>query len=123
MAAAARARVARRLLAMSDLKISDVAFGVGFGSVRQFNRVMVETYGLTPRELRERRGDGSLADGGELVLRLQLPRPYDWDRTLELVRCSAAPGVEQVTRATYRRVVETLGDDVGVLEAHRPAGG
>ena len=122
MAAAARARVARRLLAMSDLKISDVAFGVGFGSVRQFNRVMVETYGVTPRELRERRGDGSLADGGELVLRLQLPRPYDWDRTLDLVRCSASPGVEQVTRATYRRVVETVGDDVGVLEAHRPAG-
>lgn len=122
MAAAARARAARRLLAMSDLKISDVAFGVGFGSVRQFNRVMVETYGLTPRELRGRPGGGPLAGGGALVLRLRLPRRYDWDRTLELVRCSGAPGVEQVTQSMYRRVVETVRDDVGVLEAHRPEG-
>jgi AraC family transcriptional regulator, regulatory protein of adaptative response / DNA-3-methyladenine glycosylase II len=54
-----RLRLARRLLAETGMPVTDVAFASGFGSVRQFNASMRETYGLAPSELRGNgRGNG-----------------------------------------------------------------
>jgi AraC family transcriptional regulator of adaptative response / DNA-3-methyladenine glycosylase II len=117
MAAALRVQVARHLLATTEMKVCDVAFFVGFGSVRQFNRAMVETYGLSPRGLREQGSDDHVG-GGSLSLRLPAPRRYDWRRILEAVDCSASPGVETVSGSTYRRVVDLEHDQVGIVEAH-----
>jgi AraC-like DNA-binding protein len=43
---------AKRLLATTDLKIVDVAFGSGFGSISRFNEAFLSTVGCTPREYR-----------------------------------------------------------------------
>lgn len=43
---------AKRLLATTDLKIVDVAFGSGFGSISRFNEAFLRTVGCTPREYR-----------------------------------------------------------------------
>ena len=47
-----RLLLAKQLLTETALPITDVAFAAGFGSVRQFNATMRETYGFTPSELR-----------------------------------------------------------------------
>ena len=59
---------------LADLKISSVAFDVGFGDLSYFNRVFRRRYGATPSEIRRaaKRGDlphdlgsnGHLRDGG-----------------------------------------------------------
>ena len=61
-----RAHFARRLLDDTDLSLTDIAFAAGFGSVRQFNRTMQDTFRASPRELRARRrkADRLTADGG-----------------------------------------------------------
>jgi AraC family transcriptional regulator, regulatory protein of adaptative response / DNA-3-methyladenine glycosylase II len=111
-----RAHFARRLLDDSDLTIADVAFASGFGSIRQFNRAMVEVFRARPRELRERRrkSDRLVADGG-LLLRLPLLEPYDWRSVLEFLEPRAVPGVEEIDADVYRRTVMIDGAP-GLLE-------
>ena len=48
LARSRRAHFARRLLDDTDLSVTDIAFAAGFGSLRQFNRAMRETFRDTP---------------------------------------------------------------------------
>ena len=127
-----RAHFARRLLDDTDLTLTDIAFAAGFGSVRQFNRTMQDTFRASPRELRERRrkADRLTADGG-LTLRLPFAAPLDWDGLLEWFGGRAIDGAEVVDGTTYRRtivvdgepgVIEVSpgGDDHLLLRAHLP---
>ena len=87
--------------------MSDVAFASGFGSVRQFNRTMAETFRATPRELRARRAaDRLVADGG-LCIRLPFTPPFDGDAVLGYLSSRAIAGVEAVAAG----VVPTNGRD------------
>jgi AraC family transcriptional regulator of adaptative response / DNA-3-methyladenine glycosylase II len=114
LARSQRAHLARRLLDDTDLAVGDIAFAAGFGSLRQFNRQMRETFGGTPRELRarRRRADRLVVDGGlALRLRTAVDLPAWLDRRAG--RCS--PGVESVSGSGYRRVIRLHGDP-GVVE-------
>jgi AraC-like DNA-binding protein len=53
--AGARTAKARQLLLHTDLKIIEIAFASGFGSVSQFNRVFRREAGCEPGSLREAR--------------------------------------------------------------------
>ena len=111
-----RAHFARRLLDDTDLEIVEIAFASGFGSLRQFNRTMQETFRAAPRELRarRRRADRLVADGG-LSLRLPVRAPYDLDAVLTLLARTAVPGVEAVGPDGYRRTIAVDGA-VGLVE-------
>ena len=52
--AGARVEKAKQLLRHTDLKIIEVAYAAGFGSVSQFNRVFAAHVGTTPRDFRGR---------------------------------------------------------------------
>jgi AraC family transcriptional regulator of adaptative response / DNA-3-methyladenine glycosylase II len=54
LARAQRAETARLLLETTDLRIGEVAFAAGFGSVRQFNETVRAIFDEAPLEMRER---------------------------------------------------------------------
>ena len=109
-----RAHFARRLLDDSNLSITDIAFAAGFNSVRQMHRVMRQTFGFPPSDLRKwRKGAPDAVDGG-LALSLAAPG-LDWPSTLAHLAPRATPGVEAVTGDRYGRTFELCGN-VGVLE-------
>ena len=54
LARAQRAQTARALLVGTSLRLADVAFAAGFGSIRQFNDTVAEVFGATPTDLRAR---------------------------------------------------------------------
>lgn len=116
LARSRRAHFARRLLDDTDLTLTDIAYAAGFGSVRQFNRVLTETFRASPSELRarRRRHDRLVADGG-LALRLAYEGPLDVEVLLRYLAARAIPGVEQVEGDTYRRTIVVDGDP-GVIE-------
>jgi AraC family transcriptional regulator of adaptative response / DNA-3-methyladenine glycosylase II len=116
LARSARAHFARRLLDDTDLSITEIAFAVGFTSLRQFNRACQEIFRASPRQLRARRrkADRLVADGG-LALRLPFYNQLDWDATLAYLASRAIPGVEQVAGGVYRRTIISCGNP-GVLE-------
>lgn len=105
-----RAHFARRLLDDTDLPVVDVAFASGFGSLRQFNRAMRETFRAAPSELRERRrrADRLVADGG-LALRVPVAPGYDFATVLRRLADAAIPGVESVRDGVYRRTIAVDG--------------
>ena len=113
-----RAHFARRLVDDTDLSLAQVAAAAGFNSVRQFNRVMLDVFRFTPRELRARRRapDRLVTDGG-LELHMPYRPPLAWPAMLSFLAPRAVPGVETIDldAGVYRRVVE-LGDAPGVIE-------
>ncbi|MET9486852.1 helix-turn-helix domain-containing protein [Nocardia sp. NPDC006630] len=123
LARSRRAHFARRLLDDTDLPVTDIAFAAGFGSLRQFNRVMAEIFRATPQQLRarRRRADRLVADGG-LVLRVPLPEPVQLDRRLSELARTAVRGLEHGTAEHYRRTV-SLDGDPGVIEISADASG
>jgi AraC family transcriptional regulator, regulatory protein of adaptative response / methylated-DNA-[protein]-cysteine methyltransferase len=50
-----RIQKAKRLLDATDLPITEIAFASGFASIRRFNAVFLETYGIAPSRVRKRR--------------------------------------------------------------------
>jgi AraC family transcriptional regulator of adaptative response / DNA-3-methyladenine glycosylase II len=119
LARSSRAHFARRLLDDTDLTVTEIAFGSGFGSVRQLNRACQEIFKAAPLQLRarRRRSDRLVADGG-LCLRLTFEGPLDWDAMLAYFAARAIPGVEYVDAHTYRRAIVQEGHP-GVLELAR----
>ena len=98
-----RLLLAKQLLTETGLSITDVAFASGFGSVRQFNATMKETYGFTPGELRTTSGRG-ITDNS-LTLRLHLREPYDAESLMRFLKSRAIPGLEHVGETAYSRAV------------------
>jgi AraC family transcriptional regulator, regulatory protein of adaptative response / DNA-3-methyladenine glycosylase II len=54
LARAHRAQSARTLIDSSELTLAEVAFAAGFGSIRQFNDTMRDSYAMSPSQLRAR---------------------------------------------------------------------
>ncbi|MBB4914182.1 AlkA N-terminal domain-containing protein [Streptosporangium saharense] len=100
-----RLLLAKQLLTETGLPITDVAFASGFGSVRQFNATMKETYGFTPGELRATAGGSRGVADTSLRLRLHRREPYDAGTLLRFLRARAIPGLETVDETSYSRVV------------------
>ena len=122
LARSRRAHFARGLLDDTDLSIVDVAFAAGFGSLRQFNRMMRDVFGASPTELRDRRHDSDrlVVDGG-LDLLIAVPPGYDWAAVRDFLAVRAMPGVETVDSTTYRRTIVVDGA-TGLLEISPVAG-
>ncbi|GLW96122.1 AlkA N-terminal domain-containing protein [Microtetraspora sp. NBRC 16547] len=97
-----RLLLAKQLLTETHLPIADVAFASGFGSVRQFNAAMKESYGFAPGDLRKTTGAVGavprpcLAPHG-LTLRLHYRGPYDAAALFRYLAARAIPGTESVT--------------------------
>jgi AraC family transcriptional regulator of adaptative response / DNA-3-methyladenine glycosylase II len=110
-----RAHFARTLIDQTTLPAVEIATAAGFRSVRQFNHAIHATFGGSPSALRRRRSEAP-ADGGGLILRLPVRRPFAWTAMLDFLGARATPGVEAVVDETYRRTIEVNGAP-GVIEA------
>jgi AraC family transcriptional regulator of adaptative response / DNA-3-methyladenine glycosylase II len=96
--------LAKRLLGETDLKLTDIAFAAGFGSVRRFNALFKTRYGLNPRHLRRTATATATATRG-ITCRLDFRPPLAWEEALGYLRLRAVPGVEWVDSTHYRRTV------------------
>ncbi|MFC0677325.1 AlkA N-terminal domain-containing protein [Lysobacter korlensis] len=103
---------AKQLLTETQLPITEVALASGFGSLRRFNTVFREAYGMAPRDLR--RSPRAQTDE-TLTLRLGYRPPYDLAGMLAFLRDRSLPGVEIVEADSYQRVIAPL-------DAHSPPG-
>jgi AraC family transcriptional regulator of adaptative response / DNA-3-methyladenine glycosylase II len=121
-----RLLLAKRLLADTSLAITQVAYASGFQSLRRFNSVFRERYGMSPSDLRRSprvsdvrthatRQPGSPSND---LLRLTLAyrAPLAWDVLTASLGRDATPGVEVVDRVRYARTVK-LGDRTGIVIA------
>ena len=130
LARAQRAQTARVLVETTALPFSQVAFGAGFASIRQFNDTVREVFAATPTELRQatrRRGGTATAGGhegagatGVVALRLPVRQPFDGDALLAFLGRRAVAGVEERAGGTYRRTLRLPHGSAVVELAPRP---
>jgi AraC family transcriptional regulator, regulatory protein of adaptative response / DNA-3-methyladenine glycosylase II len=103
LARAQRAQTARILIETTGMGLADVAFAAGFGSVRQFNDTIRETYGRSPSELRAARRSEQATELGVISLRLPYREPLYAEALLEFLGGRTIPGVDEVQGDRYCR--------------------
>lgn len=104
VAASRRAHLARRLLERSSAALEDVAVAAGYRSARRMRAEVSRVFKAAPSTLR-----GRVSREAPLSLRLPARTPFDPAPILEFLAVRALPGVEEVTRGTYRRTVTLPG--------------
>ncbi len=119
LARAQRAQTARLLLQTTDVPITQVAFGAGFASVRQFNDTIRAVFARTPSELRrqaQRRMPPAASMGPiqAIPIRLAHRRPLAGRHLLEFLGMRAIPHLEAYDGTTYRRSLRLPGGDGSV---------
>jgi AraC family transcriptional regulator, regulatory protein of adaptative response / DNA-3-methyladenine glycosylase II len=129
-----RLLLAKQLLTDTTLSVARVAYASGFQSLRRFNAVFRERYGMTPRSLRakpqRRPGDASNGASAEargfatdgVGLTLSYRPPLAWLLLLRLMQRDALQGVVLVEGRSYARTVQIDGCR-GVVVARPAAGG
>ncbi len=117
IARAQRAQTARILIETTTLPMSDVAFGAGFSSVRQFNDTVQSVFATSPTQLRSRfpRTDREREASTAIDLRLPFRQPLCPDNLFGHLAATAVPGVEEVRHQTYRRTLR-LANGPGIVE-------
>jgi AraC family transcriptional regulator of adaptative response / DNA-3-methyladenine glycosylase II len=116
-----RVHLARKLIEESGLQMTQIAFGSGFKSIREFNHAIRLSAGQSPSELRHAAdGSRSKARAGGLELLLPYRRPFDWASLNAFLKRRAIPGIELVTDSSYQRTIE-VGGVPGILTV-RPDG-
>ena len=110
-----RVHLARKLIDESGLPMTQIAFGSGFKSIREFNHAIHLSTGKSPSELRRAEiRPRSKADPGGFELRLSYRRPFDWASLIGFLKARAVPGVELVSENSYQRTIE-VGGVSGIL--------
>ena len=113
---------AKKLLQETQLPMTDVAFAAGFGSIRRFNALFAQRYGMAPGSIRRALPKPS-AMPDALTLRLAYRPPLQWDRLLGYLSGRAIAGVEAVDlhAAAYLRSVRLDGSSGWVRVTHAPS--
>jgi AraC family transcriptional regulator of adaptative response / DNA-3-methyladenine glycosylase II len=110
LARAQRAQAARVLIETTDLPFTEVAFGAGFGSLRQFNDTVRAVFATTPTDLRRaRREDSRGREPGAISLRLARRQPFAGHEALAFLGARAVPGIEGLADGTYGRSLDLPG--------------
>ena len=115
MAQTQRLRVAKQLLADTNLPVLEVAYASGFSSLRRFNSAVLERFGRPPSSIRRKTHAGPT---DSVELRLDYRPPLDFPTMLGFLAERSLCGVETVEDDEYRRTVR-LGDDSGWLSVRR----
>jgi len=97
-----RLHFAKQMIQETSASLTEIAFAVGFQSVRRFNEAFKDRYRSSPSSFRKH---GAAAAAGSLSLKVPIRLPYDWDSVLAYLRRHETYGLEHVENARYRRYV------------------
>jgi AraC family transcriptional regulator of adaptative response / DNA-3-methyladenine glycosylase II len=97
-----KAIFSKRLLLFSDLSMTEIASVSGFGSIRQFNDVFREIFGVSPTKMRK---ETHASTGGqkEAILILPYEGHLDFKQMLLFMKDRVIKGVEVINDNSYSR--------------------
>lgn len=112
---------AKKLLQETRMAMADVAYAAGFGSVRRFNALFAQRYGMAPTGVRRAVAQESAVTQDALTLRLAYRPPFDWEGILRYLGTRAIPHIEAVRDNALVRSVRIGGIAGWMRVAHVPA--
>ena len=99
-----RALFAKKLLMFSNQSVTDIAFASGFSSIRQFNQVFKEIFGITPSTIKKERGG---SNNGKTTLLLPYNKPFNFSQMIAFLKIRIVKGVEVIDDQSYARTFRT----------------
>ena len=99
-----RAMFAKKLLMFSRQTVTDIAFASGFGSIRQFNQVFKEIFGIAPSAVKK---ENTEKDRADTTLLVSYNRPFNFSQVIEFMKIRAIKGVEVIDDTSYARTFRT----------------
>ncbi|HKX66480.1 MAG TPA: AlkA N-terminal domain-containing protein [Intrasporangium sp.] len=119
LARAQRAQTARMLIESTTLRMAEIAMAAGFASIRSFNDTVRSVFAMTPSQLRQHAIRGTGTAVGAITVRLPFRTPFSADCLLSDLAMTAIPGLEHVSRESYRRALRLPhGRGIVTLEPH-----
>ena len=118
-----RLLLAKQLLGDTSLSVTRIAYASGFQSLRRFNAVFRQRYGLNPSAARRARRmpdprrvvlEVAPAEADVVHLTLGYRAPFAWKELLNTLASESMPGVDAVDGDSYVRTVR-LGDHTGAI--------
>lgn len=109
-----RLLLAKQLLTETTLPVTNVAFAAGFQSLRRFNALFLERYGMSPSRFRSK---VESPPETRLTLTLAYRPPLAWDALLKFLGDRAIDGVEWVEGDSYARTLQ-IGQHKGYFRAY-----
>lgn len=103
MAQTQRLLLAKQLLTDTQMKVVDIAYACGFSSLRQFNRVFLDRYRMSPTALRK---NISPIEEGAIVLKLGYREPLDWPGLTAFLISRGNPRLEQSFEGRFVRTLQ-----------------
>lgn len=98
---------AKRLLADTQISITEIAYASGFASVRRFNSLFKERYSLNPSDVRKSMASRSPKEKKEdenvIICEISYISPFDGQAILDFLKARSTAGVEFVEHDTYSR--------------------
>ncbi len=96
-----RLHLAKQLVTQTDQSVSEIAFAVGFESIRRFNEAFKKGFKTSPSDMRKKQGKVAFDDS--LSLTLPFREPFAWEEILKYLHRHAAYGIERVSKENYMR--------------------
>jgi AraC family transcriptional regulator of adaptative response / DNA-3-methyladenine glycosylase II len=114
-------QLAKDLMLEKKFAFAEIAARSGFGSIRQFNHSVRDTFGQSPTEIRflQRVPEAAGRETG-IVVHLPYRAPFDWSSLREFLGARATPAVEAIDGDSYGRTIE-IGGRVGTIEVWHEA--
>jgi len=115
VAASKRLHLAKQLITLSTLPMTDIAFASGYQSIRRFNEVFKNTFRVAPSILR--RSKKGLSGKRRAAIHIEIPviAPFDADHIFGFLKNHGVAGVESIKDHTYKRAF-AIKDAVGDIE-------
>ncbi len=101
-----KAIFSKRLLMFSNLPMTEIASIAGFGSIRQFNDVFKEIFGVSPSGMRKETYENT-EKHKEAVLLLPYEGHLDFNQMLMFMNDRAIKGIEVISDGSYCRTFRT----------------
>ena len=111
-----RLHLAKKFLLETDKTITEIAFSVGFNSLRRFNEAFKKLYQATPSSIRKM-NPRVCPSRNILALELLVRRPYDWQYVLHYLDKHLIFGSEIIHKNQYIRFVSSEEENFGILNA------
>ncbi len=83
--------------------MTNIAFASGFNSIRRFNEVILQTYKVTPSEIR---GKNITNTDNQVIILLPYKAPFDWPLMLSFFQSRKMSNIEEISAEYYFRTIE-----------------
>jgi len=111
-----RLHLAKKFLTETNRSITEIAYSVGFNSLRRFNEAFKKLYHDTPSSMRKTKSIKK-SSSPEVILELLVRPPFDWKYTLEYLKRHLIYGAEVIEGDQYIRFIPTDEGRVGKIKA------